>query len=173
MCIRDRVYWYELCHDSATLLEFLDFLDYKISKPQDEKKEGNEKEKETSDSEAQTLEQKPTATTDSNPSMNTNPLPKDAKYNTARKKLQILKEFLSDYYFILRQFEQMKVQFADMKPGKRQLRRIQRQTVNYNTEYDSEEYVDDEEENEEVDIYDDDNENDSSFDDGRAKRQRT
>lgn len=167
-----KVYWYELCHDSATLLEFLDFLDYKISKPQDEKKEGNEKEKEMLDSEAQTLEQKPTATTDSNLSMNTNPLPKDAKYNTARKKLQILKEFLSDYYFILRQFEQMKVQFADMKPGKRQLRRIQRQTVNYNTEYDSEEYVDDEEENEEVDIYDDDNENDSSFDDGRAKRQR-
>lgn len=65
----------------------------------------------------------------------------------------------------------MKVQFADMKPGKRQLRRIQRQTVNYNTEYDSEEYVDDEEDDE-ADIYDD-NDNDSSFDDGRVKRQRT
>ena len=111
-------------------------MDYKIAKPQDEKKEGNEKEKETSNDEAQTLEQRPAVTTDSNPSINTNPLPKDAKYNTARKKLQILKEFLSDYYFILRQLEQVKVQFADMKPGKRQLRRIQRETVNYNTEYD-------------------------------------
>lgn len=164
-----KVYWYELCHDSATLLEFLEFLDYKIVKPQDEKKEGNEKEKEALNNEAHILEQK--STTDNNPSINTNPLPKDAKYNTARKKLQILKEFLSDYYFILRQFEQMKVQFADMKPGKRQLRRIQRQTVNYNTEYDSEEYVDDEEDDE-ADIYDD-NDNDSSFDDGRVKRQRT
>lgn len=40
-----KVYWYELCHDSATLLEFLEFLDYKIVKPQDEKKEEMKKKK--------------------------------------------------------------------------------------------------------------------------------
>ncbi|CAI4061015.1 Ioc3p SKDI_06G0780 [Saccharomyces kudriavzevii IFO 1802] len=177
-----KVYWYELCHDSAALLDFLDFLDYKIAKPQDEKKDESSGEKEAPQNEAQTMDQKATVATDSNPSINTNPLPKDAKYNTARKKLQILKEFLSNYYFILRELEQMKVQFAGMKPGKRQLRRIQRQTVNYNTEYDSEEYVDEEDEeedeDEEVEDYDDDDDDDDdenhSFPNkAGAKRQRT
>ncbi|KOG99830.1 Ioc3p [Saccharomyces eubayanus] len=184
-----KVYWYEMCHDSATLLEFLEFLDCKIAKPKDEKKEEKDGEKESAVvTEAPPVEQKPNSTADSNPSLNTNPLPKDAKYNSARKKLQILKEFLGDFYFILRELEQMKVQFADMKPGKRQLRRIQRQNVNYNTEYDSEEYVDDEddeqieEDDEQIEEDDDDDddddnddydENDSFSSNGKTKRQRT
>lgn len=184
-----KVYWYEMCHDSATLLEFLEFLDCKIAKPKDEKKEEKDGEKDSVVvTEAPTVEQKPNSAADSNTSLNTNPLPKDAKYNTARRKLQILKDFLHDYYYILRELEQMKVQFADMKPGKRQLRRIQRQNVNYNTEYDSEEYVDDEdddvddddddddemeEEEEDDDDDDDDEKNDSFSSNGRTKRQRT
>ncbi|SMN19239.1 similar to Saccharomyces cerevisiae YFR013W IOC3 Member of a complex (Isw1a) with Isw1p [Maudiozyma saulgeensis] len=76
-----------------------------------------------------------------NSNINTNPLPRDQRYNTARNKLKILKEYLSDFYFILYTFEQLKKEYSDMKPGRRQLRDMKRNLINYNMDYDSDDMM--------------------------------
>ena len=86
---------------------------------------------------------RPTANTASkkndNPNVNLHPLPRDPRFNGSRNKLKILKEYLADFYYILYTFEQLKNEYSDMKPGRRQLRDIKRNLVNYNLDYDSDE----------------------------------
>ena len=74
-----------------------------------------------------------------NPNVNLHPLPRDVRYNASRNKLKILKEYLSDFYYILYTFEQLKNEYADMKPGRRQLRDLKRNIINYNLDYESDE----------------------------------
>lgn len=184
----DKTYWYEMCHDTKTLQEFLEFLDYKIAtaepKPENElasKEEGlpsqigqsqqadpelisEKQEKGIVSEESQTKQTEKKADLDddkpldskSSSTINKNPLPKEARFNSARNKLRFMKEYLSEMLHVLRVFEQLKEQYGDMKPGKRLLRRSQRRTINYGSGYGSdvddvdvdmgEEYVDDNEE---------------------------
>lgn len=148
-----KVYWYEMCHDSKSLKEFLEVLDYKIALPKE--KEDNEGEQQ--DESAINEEKSETSL------VNKHPLPKDARYNTARNKLKMLHEYLSELYYILVEFEQLKVQYADMNPGKRQLRRMQTRT--YTTEYDSEGDVD-------ADSFDGESSEEYTNDRRRSKRAR-
>ncbi|CCD26526.1 Ioc3p NDAI_0H03530 [Naumovozyma dairenensis CBS 421] len=126
-----KPYWYEMCHDCNSLKEFIELLSYKIELP----KEDDNKMEATPD-----LDQ---GTDDS--TINKHPLPKDPRYNTARNKLRMLRDYLSDMYYILVEFEKLKTEYAGMNPGKRQLRRMQRNPVNYNTEYDSDIDMDEDE----------------------------
>lgn len=169
----DKNYWFEMCCDTKTLKEFLDFLDYKIL-PGDSAKETNLKPLEEEGSQAtKSLNEeaekkpvispsnpsdkehdKPSGDVNANPTINKNPLPKEARFNASRTKLTFLKEFLTEMLPVLQTFEQLREQYSDMKPGKRLLRRAQSRSVNYNASYDSdaenfdmdmgEEYVDDE-----------------------------
>ena len=188
-----KCYWYEMCHDSESLKEFIDFLDYKIVRPPPKEKKKDEKDgdvsgvkEETPTVSGVTLTEDQSMTdvalsvvestettalntavstanttatevtesvkpedTDKKPKQhvkkkkwvkldtNTHPLPRDQRYNTSRNKLKILKEYLSDFYYILSTFEQLRNEYADMKPGRRQLRDIRRNQINYNMDYDS------------------------------------
>ncbi|KAG0656325.1 hypothetical protein C6P45_002741 [Maudiozyma exigua] len=180
-----KCYWYEMCHDSKSLREFIDFLDYKIVRhpPKEKKKDekdgdvtgvkqempvlsgGNKADDQSMtdvapttavSTEASTANTTVTEATISIKSddtdkksktpkkkkwvkldTNTHPLPRDQRYNASRSKLQILKEYLSDFYYILSTFEQLRNEYADMKPGRRQLRDIRRNQINYNMDYDS------------------------------------
>ncbi|QLL34273.1 hypothetical protein HG536_0G01320 [Torulaspora globosa] len=156
-------YWYEMCHDCKTLEEFLEFLDYKITPgdPSQDKPTGQEQSKESqgenvlnetpaaeSEKPKETSEKKVRGMT-STSTINKHPLPKEARFNLARKKLKYLKDFLSGMLPVLRVFEQLKDQYGFMKPGKRLLRRSQRRGVNYDngavgdTEDLDDEYIDD------------------------------
>lgn len=171
-------YWYEMCHDSQTLEEFLEFLDYKIvpGEPSHGADAAETQEKEAQkdgasqgqlqvttngggadapqgeDSKSKDSVEKKAA--ESTSTINKHPLPKESRFNAARNKLKFLKEFLSGMLPYLRVFEQLREQYSDMKPGKRILRRSQRRGMNYETEAISEgEEVDDEyvEDNEDED----------------------
>ena len=189
----DKCYWYEMCHDSESLKEFIDFLDYKIVRPPPKEKKKDEKESDVSGvkedtpavsgdnktvdqsatdvapstaesiestaintttstvdtTKTEVIESLKTEDTNKKPKLqpkkkkwvkldtNTHPLPRDQRYNTSRNKLKILKEYLSDFYYILSTFEQLRNEYADMKPGRRQLRDIRRNQINYNMDYDS------------------------------------
>ncbi|CCF57440.1 hypothetical protein KAFR_0C04490 [Kazachstania africana CBS 2517] len=123
-----KVYWYEMCHDTKTLKDFIKLLDYKIVRPVD-------KDIQKDEIAINTPEPKNSNTSQL---INTHPLPKDARYNTARNKLSVLKNFLDELYYILLSYEELREQYADMKPGRRQLRRLKRQ-ANYDVSYDSDE----------------------------------
>ncbi|CCH60994.1 hypothetical protein TBLA_0D05000 [Henningerozyma blattae CBS 6284] len=136
-----KTYWYEMCHDAKTLLEFLEFLDYKLivkEKPKNNKNISNVEtntenteelvninEDETEDS---TLEEK------EDPLFNKSPLPREPRFNGTRNKLKIMKDFLSDMYYVLEAFEKLRTEFNDLEVGKRSLRRGQRKNINYNVD---------------------------------------
>lgn len=173
----NKNYWFEMCCDTVTLKEFLDFLEYKITpgdtvKVQDHNALNGQMslddnpEKELNGADSTTLpphesdkeNEKPSPDTNSNSLINKHPLPKEARFNAARTKLEYLKKFLTDMLPVLQTFETLKEQYSDMKPGKRLLRRAQTRSINYNASYDSdaenadldmgEEFVDDEEDSE-------------------------
>ena len=137
-----RVYWYEMCHNTQTLDEFLKFLDYKIAKPPEKSETPESNSTKNGEELVSGLEaHKDVALTagkktEEDPLINKNPLPRDAKYNSSRNKLRILKEYLSDYRTMLHCFEELKEQYGDMKPGRRQSRRFQKRVINYNEEED-------------------------------------
>lgn len=155
-------YWYEMCHDCKTLEEFLEFLDYKIAPgdPSPDKSTGQVQSKESQgenmpNETSVTESEKPKEASEkkvrgmtSTSTINKHPLPKEARFNLARKKLKYLKDYLSGMLPVLRVFEQLKEQYGFQTPGKRPLRRSQRRGVNYengaggDTEDFDDEYVD-------------------------------
>ena len=176
----DKCYWYEMCDDTESLRQFLDFLDFKIVRPPPKEKKNDEPATQTAsdpygakdntstdggivegttaisstDSESTRVEIAPLPVKNEvkpspkihnrkleNSNINTNPLPRDQRYNTARNKLKILKEYLSDFYFILCTFEQLKKEYSNMQPGRRQLRDMKRNIINYNIDYDSDDMI--------------------------------
>lgn len=158
--VKDKCYWYEMCHDTESLREFLDFLDFKIVKPPEKPKDKLDGEKEVKEETPLTpvtlesnIENNTINITPENISgtditsdkkqeisnINTHPLPRDPRYNSSRKKLTILKEYLSDFYYILHTFELLRNEYSDMKPGRRQLRDLKRNLINYNMDYESDE----------------------------------
>ena len=162
----NNIYWYEMCYDSSSLLEFIDFLDYKITPPVEKpSKKKFENEIETKEEVTTNIvEDKPLVpesdiidvTSDKissiespNPTINKKPLPKESRFNASRNKLKVLKEYLSKMYYVLNGFEQLKHQYADMKPGKRALRRVQRRNITYNDSDMEDDDVYQEDENEE------------------------
>ena len=139
----DKVYWYEMCHDSKTLKEFIELLDYKIVVPKEKTADEVTSKVENADTnKALTEDNKPSQLVSHNDInekdsdnmvINKNPLPKDAKYNTARNKLRELRDYLSKILHLFKCYEEMKEKYGDMVPGKRQLRKIRRQ--NYVEDY--------------------------------------
>lgn len=139
-------YWYEMCHDCKTLEEFLEFLEYKIvpGDSSQDKPTGPEQSKDSQGENVASSEilpaesEKPKETSDKKnrglapvSTINKHPLPKEARFNLARKKLKYMKDYLGGMLPILQVFEQMKEQYGLMKPGKRLLRRSQRRGVDY------------------------------------------
>lgn len=139
----DKVYWYEMCHDSKTLKEFIELLDYKIAVPIEKNVDERTANVDNSDTNnsldndknpPQPVAHGNTAEKNLDTMMiNTSPLPKDTKYNTARYKLKELRDYLSKILYLFECFEELKEKYGDMIPGKRQLRKIRRQ--NYVDEY--------------------------------------
>ncbi|AQZ15360.1 IOC3 (YFR013W) and ESC8 (YOL017W) [Zygosaccharomyces parabailii] len=151
----DKTYWYEMCHDTKTLKEFLEFLDYKItagdtsqqatSHDQEQQPSGEVSHSEVLQHEP-VKDEKGSANTKLHDSksgatstINKNPLPKEARFNPSRNKLRFLKEYLAEMYDILRVFEELKEQYGDTKPSQRLLRRSQRRNVSYGYGSDAEE----------------------------------
>lgn len=141
-------YWYEMCHDSKSLQEFLEFLDYKlVVKPSSQKKkklssnneaESNETDElsinEGSERENSVLdgEQQGEVDESKDRTINKSPLPSEPRFNITRKKLSTMKNFLSKLYYMLVAFEKLEDQFNDLEVGKRSLRRGQRRNYNVN-----------------------------------------
>lgn len=155
----NKAYWYEMCHDSKTLKEFLELLDYKIALPVEKASDGK-----TPGLEDTGVNKQETTTTvpesdgnrpstiqieeDSNEKVenmiiNKHTLPKDAKYNTARNRLKIMREYLFKMAYVFEAYEALKEQYGDMIPGKRQLRKTRRQdyTDEYIEDSDNEKYT--------------------------------
>lgn len=139
----NKVYWYEMCHDSRTLKEFIQLLDYKIVIPSDKNVDEETPSVENPDNNKPLGEEKKSSQLVSHDNrteknlesmvINMSPLPKDAKYNTARYKLKELRDYLSKILSLFECYEELKEKYGDMVPGKRQLRRVRRQ--NYVDEY--------------------------------------
>ncbi|EDO15189.1 hypothetical protein Kpol_1069p12 [Vanderwaltozyma polyspora DSM 70294] len=161
---KGKVYWYEMCSDAESLLYFISYLDYKITPPKEKGSKKKKEEGETSISgthdDAKLLEEEGNDSLDPNesmeievtdPTINKKPLPKEYRFNASRLKLKMMQDFLSRFYYILKSFETLRVQYADMKPGKRTLRRVQRRNITYNdSDLDNES---EEEENNDVEEY--------------------
>lgn len=162
-------YWFEMCHDTTSLKDFLELLDYKITPPP--KKEKNAEPAEASEvseintasnnshtsesndtsvidesivaeSENEKKQQKDKKTPMYDTSINKHSLPKDSKYNSSRERLQIMRDYLDKMYYMFKAYEELKEKFGNMQPGKRQLRSTRRQ--NYVDEYvasDNEDYL--------------------------------
>ena len=162
-----KVYWYEMCHNSSSLQDFIKLLEYKVFKEEepnknkktvDDSKEANQKDTVNasdigSDKEEPSnglpsagLLKKDTTITklDTVEGFNCNPLPKEYKYNKSRSKFLILKEYLQKMSSLLQTFEQLKVEYGDISTTDRNLRRSQRTKINY-TEAPQEPSDDDEE----------------------------
>lgn len=158
--ISSENYWYEMCHDSTTLKEFLELLDYKIAPPPKKEKtvepidtHGSTGTTENSTQEDSIIEgngngkvasstQKDKKVSTYDTSVNKHSLPRDIKYNISRERLQIMRDYLAKMYYIFKAYEELKEKFGNMQPGKRQLRSTRRQ--NYVDEYvasDTEDYV--------------------------------
>ncbi|CCE66080.1 hypothetical protein TPHA_0O01110 [Tetrapisispora phaffii CBS 4417] len=160
---KGKVYWYEMCQDSNTLLEFIDFLDYKIASPVEKpkKKVKEEVENNTSENlqaipEAKEPEPENVETDVKNeepenldPTINKKPLPKESRFNASRRKLKQLQDYLKRLYHILHAFEQLKKEYAGMKSGKRTLRRIQRRITYNDSDFDEDDERDNDEDNDE------------------------
>ncbi|CAL9736251.1 ISWI one complex protein 3 [Monosporozyma servazzii] len=176
----NKVYWYEMCHDSKTLKEFIELLDYKIAmpieKPSDEKTSATDitaannseivdakkieitdaNNLETTDANKPETNDIKTESDDKKPStlqieeekvenmiINKHTLPKDAKYNMARNKLKMMREYLSKMVYVFEAYEALREEYGDMIPGKRQLRKTRRQdyTDEYIEDSDNEKYT--------------------------------
>ncbi|CDO96406.1 unnamed protein product [Kluyveromyces dobzhanskii CBS 2104] len=145
-------YWYEMCHDSSSLQDFIRLLEYKVYKEEDLNKskksadESGELEKETTDfltadTDKETskknvptgISKEDTTSTklETIEGFNCNPLPKEYKYNKSRSKFLILKEYLQKMSSLLHTFEQLKVEYGDVSSTDRNLRRSQRSKVSY------------------------------------------
>ncbi|AET38064.1 WHIM1 domain-containing protein Ecym_2325 [Eremothecium cymbalariae DBVPG len=124
---KDKVYWYEMCHDSQTLQDFIKLLEFKLVKEPNE--EGSSSDNPEAAKESMIQQQKEF------PGYNINPLPRESKYNKSRAKLQILRYYLEKMYYFLLRFEQLKMQYGDLITTDRNLRRSQRSRVNYTEEY--------------------------------------
>ncbi|CEP64711.1 WHIM1 domain-containing protein LALA0_S13e01310g [Lachancea lanzarotensis] len=101
--ISEKSYWYELCHDCATLREFIELLDYKVSVNETA---GNEPANKGI--------------------MNKNPLPKESKFNASREALRWMKEYLVKLLPFLETYEELYANYDDMEANIRTLRRSQR-----------------------------------------------
>ncbi|AAS53977.1 AFR606Cp [Eremothecium gossypii ATCC 10895] len=125
---KDKVYWYEMCHNTETLLDFIKLLEFKLVKetPDDSVSNGPAPRESP-----KTIPPVPKEYV----GWNTNPMPKESKYNKSRAKLQVLKDYLEKMYFFLLRFEQLKTQYGDLLISDRSLRRSQRSRVNYTEEY--------------------------------------
>ncbi|CCK69319.1 Ioc3p KNAG_0C02070 [Huiozyma naganishii CBS 8797] len=135
-----KVYWYEVCHDLKTLQEFIELIDLKIFRAPAKTDvtatiaDGPLASKEVTPVANEPVE-KPDAPSASKDKMthdttvNKHPLPKDPKYNLSRARLQIMKDYLSKMHFVLAAYEDLKEKYGDMKPGRRQLRRVHK--LNY------------------------------------------
>lgn len=119
----DKIYWYELCHDTESLKQFIELLGFKILPPK-MKKEDPDKQQEKEQKKSKTWVPK---------IINDQPLPKEAKYNITREKLKLMRDYLQDLSWILEEYEELRETFQDMVPGKRQSRRNMKATETYSS----------------------------------------
>lgn len=152
----NKVYWYEMCHDSKTLKEFLELLDYKIAMPVEKSNDENTAGTGTTDDNISDTAHSNTESDAKKPStpqieeekvenmiINKHTLPKDAKYNMARNKLKLMRDYLSKMVYVFEAYESLREEYGDMIPGKRQLRKTRRQdyTDEFIEDSDNEKYT--------------------------------
>lgn len=180
---KNKVYWYEMCYDTQTLQDFIKLLEFKLVKDtRDDTILNNQKKSQGQQAQAESQEHSHEQKSQEHPNQpnqpskqdssenkeflgyNTNPLPKESKFNKSRAKIQILKEYLEKIYFILLRFEQLKNEYGDVGITDRNLRRSQRNKVNYTEEYQDDIYEADYKPNEDFQDFDEEYNHQDSFD---------